>query len=105
LDESVRLREEDPYTDMWTNIADNQIITHHSRFEFDLNRPPEKAIYLLPSDAWDLQLWKTRPPTKILVKIPEIYVDVYQKIHEGLTELLKKFGVIVIFDPHRNLRK
>jgi hypothetical protein len=53
---------------MWTNIADNQIITHHSRFEFDLNRPPEKAIYLLPSDAWDLQLWKTRPPTKILVK-------------------------------------
>ena len=100
LGESDRLREEDPYTGIWTDISDNRIIAHHSRFEFDLNRPPEKAIYLVPEDAWNLQVWKTRPPEKFIAKTMEIYTDVYQKIHEGLTFLIKKFGLLVIFDLH-----
>ena len=51
LNASDRLREKDPFTGIWTDITDNQIITRYSRFEFDLIRPPENAIYLMPSDA------------------------------------------------------
>ena len=100
LDESDRLREEDPYTGIWTNLSDNHIIAHHSRFEFDLNRPPEKAIYLLPADAWGLQIWKSRPYAKSIDQTMLIYNDIYNRIHEGLALLLEKFDRLVIFDLH-----
>lgn len=45
LSEAERLREEDPYTGKWTCITDNQIIGLRSRFEIDLNRPRDKAVY------------------------------------------------------------
>lgn len=100
LDESTRLREEDPFTGLWTNITDNRIIVHHSRFEFDLNRSPEKAIYLKPSDAWNLKVWKVRPPVMAREKTMKIYNDIYQRIREGLTSLVDKFGIIIVYDLH-----
>jgi N-formylglutamate amidohydrolase len=100
LEESVRFREEDPFTGIWTEITENRIIAHHSRFEFDLNRPPEKAIYLVPEDAWGLQVWKTRPPEEFLDRSREAYMEVYKKMHEGLTKLVQKFGTLVVFDLH-----
>ncbi len=39
LDERERFREEDPFSDQWTTVADTQIVGLHSRFEVDLNRP------------------------------------------------------------------
>ena len=33
-----RLREEDPYTGEWAELAPTRIVAHHSRFEVDLNR-------------------------------------------------------------------
>src|SRR5690606_41050266 len=48
LRDADRLREEDPYTGAWANIMDNKIIVHKSRFEVDLNRAREKAIYQRP---------------------------------------------------------
>ena len=100
LDDAVRFREEDPYTDILTHITGNRIIAHHSRFEFDLNRPPENAIYLEPSDAWGLQVWKSRPPADLLERTRESYKAVYKSIQEGLTTLVEKFGVLVVFDLH-----
>ncbi|MCD4831428.1 MAG: N-formylglutamate amidohydrolase [Anaerohalosphaeraceae bacterium] len=51
LDDQERLREEDPYTDNWTSIVPSRIIAKRSRFEVDLNRTREKAVYLSPEDA------------------------------------------------------
>ena len=61
LSDAERLPEEDPFTDLWTAVTGNRIIVHHSRFEVDLNRPREKAVYLEPEDAWGLNVWKTKP--------------------------------------------
>ena len=41
ISESNRLREEDPYTDMLSEIVECRIIAEKSRFEVDLNRPRE----------------------------------------------------------------
>ena len=46
IDESARLREEDPFTAAFIANCKNRVIANYSRFEFDLNRPREKAIYL-----------------------------------------------------------
>ena len=56
--ENVRFREEDPFTGNWLSISENQISTIDSRFEVDLNRPREKAVYIAPEDCWGLQVWK-----------------------------------------------
>src|SRR5262245_31766079 len=58
LSETDRLREEDPFTDRWTQVAPNRLVTHRSRFEVDLNRNRSGAVYLTPEDAWGLQVWR-----------------------------------------------
>ena len=100
LTEADQLREEDPFTWIWTGITQNSIVAHHSRFEFDLNRPPEKAVYLVPSDAWGLQVWKTKPTSKMLANSQKTYQDIYQNFHLAISELVKKFGVLAVFDLH-----
>jgi N-formylglutamate deformylase len=100
VSESVRLREEDPYTEVWTKIASNRIIGNHSRFEFDINRPPEKAIYITPEDSWGIKVWKTTPDQEVLTILQNRYNEVYQRINDGLTKLLKKLDALLIFDLH-----
>ena len=45
LSDSDRLRKEDPFTGGWTSIAPTRVIAQRSRFEIDLNRPRDKAVY------------------------------------------------------------
>lgn len=95
-----RLREEDPHTGSWTSIASTRIVAHRSRFEVDLNRPREKAVYLAPEDAWGLQVWK-RPLNRNLVErslasYDEFYADVYHT----LQRLVLRHGRVVVFDLH-----
>jgi N-formylglutamate amidohydrolase len=54
LDDDGRLREEDPFTDTWAEIAPSRVVALRSRFEVDFNRPREKAVYRRPEDAWGL---------------------------------------------------
>jgi N-formylglutamate deformylase len=100
LNESDQLREEDPFTWIWTGITENRIVAHHSRFEFDLNRPPEKAIYMLPSDAWGLEVWKTKPTASMVAKSLQRYSEIYQNFYVAITELVMRFGALVVFDLH-----
>ena len=100
LSDSERLQEEDPFTGEWAKISDNQIIGKRSRFEFDLNRAPEKAIYVLPSDAWGLNLWKKPLPEKMQKETMEKYSEIYREIHNGINDLIQRFGKIVILDIH-----
>jgi len=100
LSEKDRLREEDPFTGVWAKMSENHIVARKSRFEFDLNRPPENAIYLSPSDAWGLNVWKTEPPEAVTQHALKQYTAIYESIHEGLSHLIKRVGKIVILDFH-----
>lgn len=100
LDDHVQLREEDPYTGVLARVSENHFINGFSRFEFDLNRPPEKAIYLTPEDAWGLQVWKHPPSWQLLEKSRFQYAEIYRKIHAGLGGLVERYGTIVVLDLH-----
>ena len=100
LKESVRFREEDPYTSVWARISGNRIIGRRSRFEYDLNRPPEKAIYLGPDDAWGLDVWKRVPDKHLLEETMGIYYGFYEKVYDGLSGLIGRFGKLVLLDIH-----
>jgi N-formylglutamate deformylase len=95
-----RLREEDPFTDKWVKITDNYIIGHNSRFELDLNRPPEKAVYRKPDDAWGLNVWKEGLPEHIVQESMSRYDQFYSDVKRMLNEIIAKHGCVVVYDLH-----
>jgi N-formylglutamate amidohydrolase len=58
VDEASRLREEDPHTESFTHAFPIRVIARYSRFEFDINRNRETAIYQRPDMAWGLEVLK-----------------------------------------------
>jgi len=100
LDDSERLREEDPFTEIWTQITDTRIVVSKSRFEVDLNRPRDKALYLKPEDAWGLNIWKTEPGTEMITNSLEYYDNFYSNIFILLKKFEARFGKFVVFDIH-----
>lgn len=100
LSDLERLREEDPFTARWTTIIDNQVVGTRSRFEVDLNRPIEKAVYIEPKDAWGLHVWKLTPPAEIVDESLANYEAFYAELHRLFTALESQFGHFVVFDLH-----
>jgi N-formylglutamate amidohydrolase len=100
LYEQERLREEDPYTGSWTLIAPTQIVCFHSRFQVDLNRPREKAIYEKPEDAWGLSVWNTDlPQGEKMLSLGE-YDGFYDSVKRLLDSMIERFGYCIIYDIH-----
>lgn len=100
LDEQQRLREEDPFTDAWICIADNFILPQRSRFEVDLNRPRDEAVYVTPDDAWGLHLWKEPPTQEIIEHSLEEYDVFYRQLGMLLDEMVEEYGRIAVYDLH-----
>ncbi len=100
LTDAERLREEDPFTDRWVDVAKNSIVLSQSRFEVDLNRPREKAVYREPDDAWGLQLWKSSPPEAFVDTSLALYDRFYAELGELCDELVAAHGRFVVLDIH-----
>ncbi len=100
LDDLARLREEDPHTGSWTRVAANRVIGLRSRFEVDLNRPRDKAVYLTPDDAWGLQVWKGELPAEIAARSLAGYDAFYQALQELYADLARQHGAFVVYDLH-----
>lgn len=100
LDERDRLREEDPFTGIWTAVAETRFIGLRSRFEVDLNRPREKAVYLKPEDCWGLNVWKQEPSAELIARSLAQYDGFYEQMRRVCREAEKRFGRFVIFDLH-----
>lgn len=95
-----RLREEDPFTDEWVTVADNQIIGHNSRFEMDLNRPRHKAIYRKPEDAWGLNVWKEELAEEFVEESLARYDQFYADVKRTLTDIQEQHGCFIVYDLH-----
>ena len=95
--EYERWYEEDPCTYQMVQSHPIVISGCDSRFEYDLNRAPETAIY---EDAWGKKLWKSPLPSDehalSLHKHANFYKVVYALI-EKLESIHKK---VLVFDMH-----
>jgi N-formylglutamate amidohydrolase len=100
LNDEDLLREEDPFTGGWTVIGNTQIIGSHSRFQVDLNRPREKAVYQKPEDAWGLDVWKQTPSPELVSRSLAGYDAFYKEVYQIFANLEKQFGHFVVFDLH-----
>jgi len=100
LNKAARRREEDPYTGIWARISQTRVVVSQSRFEVDLNRPRERAVYIKPADAWGLDVWK-EPPSAVLVRNSlQRYDAFYQDVHRLLHQLERRFGRFIVLDLH-----
>ncbi|HUV12385.1 MAG TPA: N-formylglutamate amidohydrolase [Acidobacteriota bacterium] len=100
LTEEERLREEDPFTDSWTHLSDTRVKGLRSRFEVDLNRPREKAVYLTEEDAWGLKTWKNDLPAEIADRSLAEYDAFYSEMHSLMRDLENRHGRFIVFDLH-----
>jgi len=100
IDNASRLREEDPFTGEWTAVAQNRIIVDTSRFEVDLNRVREEAVYIDPQDSWGLTVWQTRPDPALIDRSLSGYDLFYSQLHKIFTELKNKHGKFIVLDFH-----
>ena len=100
LSEENRLREEDPWTEQWATVAPNWMIPVRSRFEVDLNRDRNEAVYLQPEDAWNLKVWKNTPTNAMIEHSLEEYDAFYRELEEFLRGMEKHYGRFVVYDLH-----
>ncbi len=92
-----RWYEEDPETK-------NMVIPHpilisgcDSRFEYDLNRDPENAVF---DTAWGKQLWKNPLPEAEKAKSLQKHANFYKVVKALISKIEEKFGVCVVYDMH-----
>ena len=89
--------EEDPSTKQMIQTHPIVLAGCDSRFEYDLNRDPENAVF---ETAWGKQLWKEPLPENQKNKSLKKHA-VFYKITEALiSKIENKFNVCVVFDMH-----
>jgi N-formylglutamate amidohydrolase len=100
ISEEDRLREEDPSTDRWLAIAANRIHVTRSRFEVDLNRPRENAVYRDAAAAWGNHVWRSDPPATILERAVAIYDSFYAELGDLIDDVAAANERFVVLDLH-----
>ena len=100
LSDAARLTEQDPCTGQWTTISSTRIIGKRSRFECDLNRPREKAVYVHPLDSWGLKVWNKELAADLVDESLQLYDAFYTEVHSLLKQLLEQHSRLVVYDLH-----
>ena len=100
LSESSRLREEDPFTEYFIRDVPNRIVFHRSRFEIDLNRARDMAVYLQPEQAWGLDVWKGTLPTETVDASLALHDSYYAMLKQTLSDIEAMHGGFVLLDVH-----
>ncbi|MDR2276128.1 MAG: N-formylglutamate amidohydrolase [Sphingobacterium sp.] len=97
---SDRLREEDPYTAILAELPFNRFVCGTSRFQLDLNRNKDGAVYLTPEQSWGIQVWGEELPPQFKNQLYESYDMLYQKIVQQLEHTIERYGYFVVYDIH-----
>lgn len=95
-----RLYEEDPFTGDMIGGLTNRIVGHRSRFEIDLNRARDAAIYLEPEQSWGLKVWKDRPDAQALKASLDAHDDYYAMLLAYLSRIEQAYGRFMVLDVH-----
>lgn len=100
LDEATRLREEDPYSRLFTEVAPTRVVGLRSRFEIDLNRPREEAICTDPDSCWGLEVWRDEPPDDVVEGSLALHDAFYEEFGRLLHRMQNRYGGCVVLDIH-----
>ena len=94
-----RRREEDPYTDQLTEAFPTRVTVDRSRFEVDLNRPRDGAVYMTPDQAWGLDVWTDPPDAAMVERSLQLHDEFYVSM-KSLCDDLAEAGRFLVLDLH-----
>ncbi|MDN3493585.1 N-formylglutamate amidohydrolase [Winogradskyella bathintestinalis] len=92
-----RWYEEDPETKNMVKSHPIVIAGCDSRFEYDLNRTPEEAVF---ETAWGKELWKQPLSKTEKDKSLQKHANFYKVVFALISKLEDKFGTCVVYDMH-----
>ena len=92
-----RWYEEDPATKTMIQSHPIVIAGIDSRFEYDLNRSPEAAIY---DDAWKKKLWRSSLSIKTKQKSLSKHHNFYKVVYALIQKIESLFEVAIVYDMH-----
>ncbi len=95
--EYERWFEEDPCTKAFVDAMPIVISGNDSRFEYDLNRDPENAIF---DTAWGKKLWKQPLTEKEKAISLNKHSEFYLVVHALIATLEKMHEKVVVYDIH-----
>ena len=100
LADAERLREEDPFTGQAILGVPTHIIAHRSRFEADLNRSADTAIYRTPEQCWGLEVWKTPLEEDVAQRSLDYHRRFYAMVAHVLDDIAAEHPRFVMLDIH-----
>jgi N-formylglutamate amidohydrolase len=100
IGDRARLREEDPYTELFIRDLPNRVIVRHSRFVVDLNRDRHLAMYLKPEQSWGVQVFSQPPSPELIRQAMRLHDRYYHDLRTFLRQIEKEFGRLVVLDVH-----
>ncbi|NQX85949.1 MAG: N-formylglutamate amidohydrolase [Flavobacteriaceae bacterium] len=92
-----RWYEEDPQTKAMVASHPIVIAGCDSRFEYDLNRSPEDAVF---ETAWGKKLWKAPLANSEKEKSLLKHANFYRVVHALTAKIESKFGAAIVYDMH-----
>ncbi|TGV04059.1 N-formylglutamate amidohydrolase [Flavivirga rizhaonensis] len=95
--EYERWYEEDPETKNMIKSHPIVIAGCDSRFEYDLNRMPEEAVF---ETAWGKQLWHEPLSQEMKDKSLTKHMNFYKVVHILIQKLERKYGFCTVYDMH-----
>jgi N-formylglutamate amidohydrolase len=100
LSSNERRFEEDAATDVMISSLGNAVWGLESRAVYDLNRPPDMALPLVPEKFWGTRVYRQQPTARMNQRSMSGYDAFYRFMEACSDTLIDRFGFCVIYDLH-----
>ena len=97
LDDAARLLEEDPFTDRFVADFPITLVCRDSRYEYDLNRGPDNAVY---DTAWGVEVWREKLTGEQRATSLEKHARFYRVMRALAAKIEQRCGGCLILDTH-----
>ncbi len=97
LNDAERWYEEDPDTGLFITSFPIVLVGMDSRYEYDLNRRPEEAIYNI---AWGKKVWREQLPDSEKLLSLQKHAQFFRVTHALIQKLESLFHGCVVYDIH-----
>jgi N-formylglutamate amidohydrolase len=100
IDDALRLYDEDPYTERFLGPFATVLSPNQSRYEVDVNRPPDLALYTHPDRAWGQWVWGDDLDRFERERSLELWYEFHHFLDAAVVDAIGRFGRAVLFDIH-----
>lgn len=92
--------EEDTGTDVMVQGHPNAVWGIESRAVYDLNRPPDMALPLVPEKFWGTRVYQMHPSLEMNQRSLDSHDAFYRFLGTLMTRMLDLFGYCIVYDIH-----